>query len=118
MRPPANLDQFLVMQADLLQRLVEDAEPSDVKAENQRLQDNLPYQVRMTLPGEVLTSRAAINQLLNAPVDAGNQLEDWRRAAQEAISQHQNVSLLPENEARERAEELELQSYLESTVLY
>lgn len=114
--PPTNLFQFLSMQEDLLLRLVEEADEADVELEEQRLSDNLPFEVRMILPGRPLQSLDGIRTLLNAQVDAGNSLEDWRRKAAETLANPHKMASPEESKAM--AENLDLAQYLESRVLY
>jgi hypothetical protein len=104
------------LQADLLERLVAEEYDEDVELEEQRLSDNLPFEVRMVLPAKPLRSRDGINILLQARVDAGNSLEDWKRDAIETLENPPEP--VPQEDAQAMAENLDLAQYLESRVLY
>ena len=115
--PPKTLEQFLGNQAAILQRLVDEADEADLREEQSRLVENLPYEVRMILPPEPLTNKtfsvhALMTELL-PQADAGHPIREWITSARDAMNSPQTPMEDPET-ALELATELNLGTYLEA----
>ena len=106
--PPKTAELLLVSQVRLLQRLVAEASMEEVEDANRRLELNLQAEELLNLPLGGFKNRRTANILLVQPAAIGSQLADWKEGLEEAV----NLPPMPEQEAREEAENLSLESFL------
>lgn len=106
--PPQTKELLLVEQVRLLQRLVAEASPDEVEDANRRLNANLQEEELLNLPPGLLKKPRTPNILLVQPAALGYRLADWKEGLAEAV----NLPPMPEQEAREEAENLSLESFL------
>lgn len=105
---PQTTELLLVEQVRLLQRLVAEAGPDEVEEANRRLEQNLQEEELLNLPPGLLNKPRTPNILLVQPAVLGCKLADWKEGLEEAV----NLPPMPEQEAREEAENLSLESFL------
>lgn len=107
-RPPSKQEDFLRLQADLLERLVAESSEGEVAHANLRLDRDLPQEALNFLPSDLLTNPRTPKLLLLNPAVEGSPLHQWKVA----WSHLRNPPLLPQPEARALAEQLSLEAYL------
>ncbi len=107
-RPPDNRERFLDLQENLLERLLAQAAPEEVRGANRRLERDLPVEALDQLPNGLLTNPQTPNSLFQNPMVLGSPLHQWKVD----FKYLKNPPLLPQPEAREQAEQLSLESYL------
>lgn len=112
--PPRDLDQFLSLQAALLQRLVEESDPADLALANLRLEESLPLEFRAGLPSRLLDDPRTPAMLFNALAPLNSQLAAYKEQARSALA---NPNSPPnQKDLREYAEELDLERFLERVI--
>lgn len=117
--PPKTLDEFLLKQEEIIQRLVEDLDEADVQEQERNLRETLPENVRIGLPmtGLLTTFKGRVKMLnLLRWADAGTAPRDWILSIREMLADL-NKEVESEAYAKEYVEELDLAQYLER-VLY
>lgn len=107
---PKNQEMFLLKSADLLSRLVQEASPGEIKDANRRLQENLPEEEQVWLPLDLLDDPKTPRALMMNPASEGGRLHEWKVAVEELMSG--KLELIPQPEARQLAEELNLETFL------
>ena len=111
-RQPRNKEGFLLQQADLLRRLVQEANPQEVKEANNRLRDNLPQSFLLWQPLDLLDDPHGPHQLFLNPAELGSKLEEWKSDVPEALK----LPPMSPQEAAQHLQDLSLDSYLDRLV--
>jgi len=102
-------DQFLLDQAELLRMLVAEASPGEIKAANNRIEDNLPEQGWQNLPSGLLDNpQTPLVLIWTYPAEPGTTLADWRDGILDAL---EAPDASPE-ELKEEVSGLSLESFL------
>lgn len=107
-QPPQDQEQFLLRQADLLERLLEEADEGEKEACNRQLVDNLQPEFLDFLPTGLLMNPRTPSYLLNNPAVEGSPLHRWKAGFRDfkSLPPHPKAELL------ELAEGLSLESWL------
>lgn len=106
--PPRNLDLFLNRQVELLQRLQQQASPRELSQANRQLELDLPAEVLLHLPSNLLFDDRLPGLLLLNPQSEGSPLHQWKEGFNQALS----LPPMPEAQSLEEAQGLSLESYL------
>ena len=107
-RPPAKAEDFLRLQVNLFNRLVQQASEGEVADASRRLDRDLPPEALAFLPTGLLTNPQTPNLLLLNPQVEGSPLHQWKVNFPRALRAH----LLPPAQAKEQAQSLSLESFL------
>jgi hypothetical protein len=105
---PTTRELFLMKQADLLTRLVEEASPEEIEDANQRLRSNLEQEVLNHLPLNLLSDPDCPNRLMLNPMSEGSPMHEWKSEIRDAME----LPSVPQPEVRREAEELNLEVFL------
>ncbi len=108
-RPPAKAEDFLRLQVNLFNRLVQQASEGEVADASRRLDRDLPPEALAFLPTGLLTNPQTPKLLLlDNPMSEGTPLHQWKVGFQRVL----RAPMLPQPEARQEAQELSLEAYL------
>jgi hypothetical protein len=105
---PRNREVFLMEQADLLRRLVAQANQGEIKDANRRLKDNLPWEFLTCLPDGLFDDPKTLHSLMFNPASEGGNLHDWKTGVDDLLT----IPSMPDREAWDLAVELCLEVYL------
>lgn len=108
-QPPKTLEQFLLLQVDLFNRVLADASPKERDQANRRVQQNLPEEAQAFLPSDLVNDPTFPNALLLNPSVEGTRLQEWKQGFQQAVRQ----PLLPEQEAAPLLLQMSLETFLD-----
>lgn len=106
--PPRNREAFLRRQAELLARLVEEANEGEIENGNRMLEDNLQTEELDYLPSGLLRDPRTCQYLMFNPAVEGAKLHEWKHGADEALQ----IPEMPPEESLELAKELCLEVFL------
>lgn len=107
-QPPRTQEAYLLQAVETLRRLVEDADPEEVEAANNRLRDSLPQEEQMGLPPAMLEDKSTARSLLLQPASLGSRLHELKMEAKSAVKEEP----MDQEEANQEAAEMSLESFL------
>jgi hypothetical protein len=104
-----NLSEFLSRQRELLDRLLLEANEGEKEDANRRFKDNLPVEELISLPLDLFQNPRMSHQLLlEHQADMAGPMHQWKEGFDEVM----NLPPMSEQEARQEAEGLSLESFL------
>jgi hypothetical protein len=105
---PKTRELFLIAQANLLKRLVEEASPEEIEDANRRLRLNLEQEVLIQLPGKLLNDPSCPSRLMLNPMSEGSPMHEWKSEIRDAM----DLPSIPQSEVTQEAESLNLEVFL------
>jgi hypothetical protein len=108
-QPPRNQLEFLRHQVNLLNRLVLDSNPEEKSVANRRLVDDLPEPELNALPSDLFLHPRTSRLLLENVSDKLGPLHQWKAEFDQVV----NLPPMSPQEARQEAEGLSLESFLD-----
>jgi hypothetical protein len=105
--------EFQTLQEQLLERLIQESDPAEVKDANLMLRNQLDPTLRQWLPDKLLLDPEFPEQLLELPWTLEG-LQQMNDLAQKSLPQPQ--SQIPPDKAKELVDELNLSAFLEKII--
>lgn len=103
-RPPKTRQEFLDLHADLLARLVDEADNRELGEAGAHLENNLETEVLDWLPDQLFKDPKTVPLLHSLQLVEGSPLHEWKTEVDETLQGPE----MPEAEARREAESLTL----------
>jgi len=107
-KPPVEEDEFLLLQLNLLNRLLKESSEEEKGAANRRLEHDLPAEAKVFLPSDLLMNPQTPHYLLFNPQVEGSPAHRW----QAGFLDLRNPPLMPQQEALALAKDLCLNGFI------
>jgi hypothetical protein len=107
-QPPKSAESLWLEQAELLERLVKEANEDEIENANRIVDDNQTAEMLINLPLKKFNDPRMPRVLLGQTSEPGSIFGDWKEGLAEAVK----LPPMSEKEATEEAESLTLESFL------